>query len=186
MCCPSAKAITLTLSITGLLLSLYALHVETQASKDPDYVALCDISQSMSCSKVFSSPYGRGFGLVGLLLGETHPTNQPNSVYGIIFYSTMMLAAFMTNKVVSTIQFYLSLVSVAGSLYLAYILYFILQEMCPVCVSTYVVNILLFITSWCKKRSLSATTMSTTSNSSWRGRSSSSTDSQSQAFKKFI
>ena len=109
MCCPSTKFITLTLSITGLLLSLYALHVETQASKDPEYVALCDISSwSMSCSKVLSSPYGRGFGLVALLLGETHPINQPNSVYGIMFYCIMMLSAFLTSKIVSKIQVKLS------------------------------------------------------------------------------
>ena len=147
MCFPSIKSITITLSIIGLVLSLYALHVETQASKDPNYVALCDISSlSMSCSKVFSSPYGKGFGLVGRILGDDHPVNQTNSVYGIIFYSTMLLSAFLKSKLVSTVQFYLTLVSVVGSLYLAYILYFILQELCPVCVSTYVLNIFLAIT----------------------------------------
>ena len=147
MCCPSIRSITLMLSITGLLLSIYALHVETQASKDPEYVALCDISSmSLSCSKVLSSSYGRGFGLISILLGDTHPLNQPNSVYGIIFYSIMMLMALLNNKITSGIQFYLSISSVAMSLYLAYILYFKLEELCPLCVSTYAVNFLLFIT----------------------------------------
>ena len=147
MCCPSTKSITIILSILGLLLSLYALHVETQASLDPEYVALCDIpSLSLSCSKVLSSSYGKGFGLVSFILGDTHQLNQPNSVYGIIFYSIMMLLAFLSSRMMSKVQFYLSLTSVAMSLYLAYILYFILEELCPLCVATYAVNLLLFIT----------------------------------------
>ena len=147
MCCPSTKCLTLTLSLAGLLLSLYALHVETQASKDPEYVALCDISSlSLSCSKVLASRYGKGFGVVGPLLGEDHELNQPNSVYGIIFYSIMLLLAFLTGKFMSRLQFFLSVSSVIASVYLAYILYFILEELCPLCVSTYVVNFLLFIT----------------------------------------
>ena len=30
--------------------------------------------------------YGRGFGLIELVLGKDHIANQPNSVFGIIFY----------------------------------------------------------------------------------------------------
>ena len=35
--------------------------------------------------------------------------------------------------------------AVGGSIYLGYVLYFILQELCPVCISTYIINLLLFI-----------------------------------------
>ena len=55
---------------------------------DENYVALCDIDETVSYSKVFTSKYGKGFGLVELLNGdENHPLNQPNSLYGIIFYA---------------------------------------------------------------------------------------------------
>merc|ERR1712179_54124 len=108
-----------------------------------------------SCSKVLTSSYGRG-GVIGILLGDSHPLNQPNSVYGIIFYSIMIIMALLNNKIMCSIQFYMSLSSVIMSLYLAYILYFILEELCPLCVSTYAVNLILFITSWCKKRSIAA------------------------------
>ena len=54
--------------------------------------------------QVFGSPYGRGFGLVAPLLGEEHPLNQPNSVYGVIFYSTVLLMAFMSHAVVAKLQ----------------------------------------------------------------------------------
>lgn len=41
--------------LLGILLSLYAFHVEREKAQDPSYKALCDVSSSISCSKVFSS-----------------------------------------------------------------------------------------------------------------------------------
>ena len=35
--------------------------------------------------------YGMGFGLVEPLLGKNSPLNIPNSIFGIIFYSLVML-----------------------------------------------------------------------------------------------
>lgn len=43
----------------GLLLSVYALHVELSRERDPEYRAMCDLGESVSCSKVFSSRYVR-------------------------------------------------------------------------------------------------------------------------------
>ena len=127
MCCPSSRAVTVFFALLGLALSMYALHVETQvnwlmfhvdvviiglkipfihqASKDPSYTALCDISSlHMSCSKVFSSKWGTGFGVVGDLIGSDHPLNQPNSIYGICFYSFILLLAFINVGFVAKIQ----------------------------------------------------------------------------------
>ena len=68
-------------------------------------MAFCDISHlQMSCSKVFSSKYGRGFGLVSLILPEDHPLNQPNSVYGIIFYSLFLLLSFLNLRFIARLQ----------------------------------------------------------------------------------
>ncbi len=39
-----------------------------------------------------------------------------------------------------------------GSVYLAYILYFVLETLCVICVSIYAVNFLLLITAACKLR----------------------------------
>eukprot|EP00795_Rhopilema_esculentum_P015457 gene15457-6707_t len=44
-----------TTCIIGVILSLYALHVEIAKEKDADFKAMCDISEKMSCSKVFNS-----------------------------------------------------------------------------------------------------------------------------------
>lgn len=43
------------LCVVGITLSAYALHVEFSKMHNKDYKALCDISEHMSCSKVFTS-----------------------------------------------------------------------------------------------------------------------------------
>ena len=45
----------LLVCLLGILLSLYAFHVEREKARDPIYKAMCDVSSSISCSKVFSS-----------------------------------------------------------------------------------------------------------------------------------
>lgn len=45
----------LLVCLLGILLSIYAFHVEREKARDASYKALCDVSSSISCSKVFSS-----------------------------------------------------------------------------------------------------------------------------------
>ncbi|XP_065436622.1 vitamin K epoxide reductase complex subunit 1-like protein 1, partial [Chrysemys picta bellii] len=49
------KLLRLVLCALGLVLSVYALHVESSRERDPGYRAMCDLSPSVSCSKVFTS-----------------------------------------------------------------------------------------------------------------------------------
>lgn len=136
------------LGIIGLILSVYTIFVEVSAHSDKSYKAMCDISESVSCSKVFLSKYGTGFGLVGPILGEESIFNIPNSIFGIIFYSLIICISLVGNrkqglKVLSILSF----LSCAMSVYLATILY-MLQDICMVCVSTYIVNFSLFYVSF--------------------------------------
>lgn len=71
----------------GVLFSIYALNIEMHAESDSSYEALCDISEHVSCTKVFTSKYGKGFGIIGPIFGEKSILNQPNPLYGIFFYS---------------------------------------------------------------------------------------------------
>ncbi|XP_072889513.1 vitamin K epoxide reductase complex subunit 1-like protein 1 isoform X1 [Hemitrygon akajei] len=128
----------------GLVLSVYAYHVETSKERDAAYRAMCDLSESISCSKVFTSRWGRGFGLLGTFLGQDSILNQPNSVYGLLFYLLQLLLSLTGSAVAAVVLLLTSLVSLAGSLYLAYILVFVLRDLCLVCVTTYVLNLLLF------------------------------------------
>lgn len=45
----------------GIALSSYAFYVETKKEHDDSYVAMCDINEFMSCTKVFSSKYNLSF-----------------------------------------------------------------------------------------------------------------------------
>jgi len=39
----------------GIALSLYALWVEVQKHRDPQYVAVCDLGENAKCSRVLTS-----------------------------------------------------------------------------------------------------------------------------------
>ena len=41
-----------------------------------------------------------------------------------------------------------SILSVMGSMYLGYILYFVLEDFCVICVTTYVLNFILFLLNY--------------------------------------
>lgn len=45
----------LFLCAIGCGLSLYAYHVETTKETNPSYTAMCDLSETVSCSTVFTS-----------------------------------------------------------------------------------------------------------------------------------
>ncbi|XP_022107375.1 vitamin K epoxide reductase complex subunit 1-like protein 1 [Acanthaster planci] len=131
------------LCFIGTVLSVYALYVETSKEANPQYKAMCDIGESMSCSKVFTSKYGRGFGILGSILGDHHILNQPNCFLGVIFYILQVAIAKIHTLAATNFLLMTSILSNVGSVYLAYILYFVLEDFCLVCVSTYIVNALL-------------------------------------------
>jgi vitamin-K-epoxide reductase (warfarin-sensitive) len=139
---------------------VYALHVETRRAADPEYRALCDISESMSCSRVFNSPYGRGFGIVGRVLGHDHPLNAPNSVFGIAVYAAMLLLGGRRSAAGARNELLVTVAVCLGSAYLGYILVVVLQDICVVCMSTYVVNAALLLVNAGRARIASSRTAS--------------------------
>ncbi|KAK6473412.1 vitamin K epoxide reductase complex subunit 1-like protein 1 [Huso huso] len=138
----------LLVCILGILVSFYAYHVETEKERDTGYRAMCDVSDSVSCSKVFTSRWGRGFGVLGSIFGKASAMNQPNSVYGLAFYVFQMLLGLTVSAMAALILMTTSIVSVLGSLYLGYILYFVLKNFCILCVTTYVLNVILFMLNY--------------------------------------
>ena len=114
----------------GILLSIYALHVERNLKKK-SYQAACDFSERVSCSKAFSSPYGHLFGL-------------SNAFFGLLFYFGMYALLLFH---LQFLFFMGAFCSVFGSFYLAYLSYVKLKTFCLVCTSIYLVNILLLILS---------------------------------------
>lgn len=139
------RVLRLLVCALGIALSVYAYHVETSRENDAAYRALCDINPSISCSKVFTSRWGRGFGLVENLLGAQSLLNQPNSVFGVVFYALQIVLGFVGLVAAAVTLLATSLVSIAGSLYLAYILFYILEDFCVICITTYVLNFILLL-----------------------------------------
>jgi vitamin-K-epoxide reductase (warfarin-sensitive) len=79
-----------------------------------------------------------------------HALDQPNAVLGIAFYGIALLLPKMKfiPKGVRTLGMWLaSCVSCASSAWLGYILVNVLHDICIVCVSTYVVNAIIFFFS---------------------------------------
>ncbi|XP_053495774.1 vitamin K epoxide reductase complex subunit 1 [Ictalurus furcatus] len=139
--------VRVVLCALGLILSVYALHVELSRENDPNYRAMCDLAESVSCSKVFTSRWGRGFGLVQLFIEKDNILNQPNSVLGIIFYTLQLGLGQMVSTTAANFLVMASWVSIAGSIYLAAILVLVLGDFCMVCVSTYIINFALLYTN---------------------------------------
>ncbi|CAL8304788.1 unnamed protein product [Lota lota] len=142
------------LCVLGVVLSVYALHVELSRERNPDYRAVCDFGESVSCSKVFTSRWGRGFGLVQFFVAEDHFLNQPNSILGIVFYTLQLSLGLSVSPRAAMLLVLSSWVSLAGSLYLACILLFVLEDLCLVCVSTYVLNLALMLLNLKRRRGL--------------------------------
>ncbi|XP_067295793.1 vitamin K epoxide reductase complex subunit 1-like protein 1 [Pseudorasbora parva] len=142
------RIVRLLVCLSGILISLYAFHVEREKTRDVNYRAMCDLSSSISCSKVFTSRWGRGFGLLGTIFGNDSAVNQPNSVYGIFFYVFQLLLGLTASAMAALILMTTSIASVMGSLYLGYILYFVLKDFCFICVTTYLLNFILFVLNY--------------------------------------
>uniref|UniRef100_A0AC11EPT0 Vitamin K epoxide reductase complex subunit 1 like 1 n=1 Tax=Ovis aries TaxID=9940 RepID=A0AC11EPT0_SHEEP len=64
----------------GILLSIYAYHVEREKERDPEHRALCDLGPWVKCSAALASRWGRGFGLLGSIFGKDGVLNQPNII----------------------------------------------------------------------------------------------------------
>ncbi|XP_046579378.1 vitamin K epoxide reductase complex subunit 1-like protein 1 [Haliotis rubra] len=142
----------LLLCSLGIVISGYAYHVEMSKEKDDSYRALCDFSETISCSKVFTSRWGRGFGLIDRIVGRESLLNQPNSVFGMIFYAFQVTIAYNPTSFGAVVQLVSSMIANVGSIYLAYILFFVLKDVCIVCMSMYVINFLLLLCSISKLR----------------------------------
>jgi vitamin-K-epoxide reductase (warfarin-sensitive) len=127
--------------LLGVAVALYALYVEYRSAADPDYEALCDISESIKCTKVLMSEYGHILSKWGVV-GETSVFNVPNPVLGLCFYLLVLLWPFPQRWPVLLASF----LSLLFSAYLAYILATVLKDFCLVCVSSYVVNTAILFT----------------------------------------
>jgi len=127
-------------ALLGLAASTAATYVHYNLVKNPDYSSFCDISSTVSCKAAYLSRYGSVLGV-------------PVAVGGILFFSWVILlmwGARGNSRIKDSAPTYIfagSTLALAVSLYLAYASFFILKEVCPLCVATYVAVIGVFVIS---------------------------------------
>lgn len=140
------------LSLLGLAVSLYALHVEHNLDIDAGYRPFCDIASYVSCSKAFRSSFAKGLGVTPPVLGNDHLLTQRNPVYGCLTYTLMFMVQFIRSQWAANLSILLSVFMNILSVYLFGILVY-LRTVCVVCVCIYIINALLLYFSLRKRSS---------------------------------
>ena len=144
-----ARTLIIGLAALGLVASVASLYVHYQILADPSYVSFCDVSETVSCESVLTSQYGKVFGI-------------PVAVGGAVWSSLVLMLGVMGMRPagsekagrVAGYVFVLSTIGLAGVLYLGYASFFILRQMCPLCLTMYVAVIGLFAVSGAAASSL--------------------------------
>lgn len=128
-------------AVVGLAVSLTSLYVHYQLLANPSYTSFCDVSATVSCSQAYLSPYGSFLGV-------------PVALFGVLWFAfVLVLAAIEAGGPAAFKEsfpgylFVLATVGLAVILYLAYAAFFVLKELCLLCLVTYVAVIGLFIVS---------------------------------------
>jgi len=137
---PLARKLLVAFSVLGLGASAAATWVHYNLIRNPDYQAFCDINSTVSCKDAYLSRYGSVAGV-------------PVAVGGILFFTWVLLMLWGSrgkSAIKDSAPAYIfagSTLGLAVVLYLAYASFFVLHEVCPLCVATYVAVIGVFIVS---------------------------------------
>jgi len=146
-----ARTLIIALAVLALAASTYALYVHYRMLADPTYTSACNINETVSCEAVLTSQYGSVAGV---------PVAAGGAIWSALI---LLLAVFgMTParsdkaEAVAGYIFILSTIGLAGVLYLGYASFFILRQMCPICMTMYVSVIGLFVVSGAAASALGA------------------------------
>ena len=127
-------------ALLGLAASASATYVHYNLIKNPDYSSFCDINETVSCKAAYLSRYGSVAGV-------------PVAVGGGLFFAAVLILMWGSrgkSRITDSAPSYIfagSTLALAVVLYLAYASFFILKEVCPLCVATYVAVIGVFVLS---------------------------------------
>src|SRR5919107_2005164 len=137
---PLARKLLILFSVLGAGASTAATYVHYHLIRNPDYSSFCDINATITCKAAYLSRYGSIGGV-------------PVAVGGIVFFAWVLLMLWGSrgkSRIADSTPAYLfagSTLGLAVVIYLAYASFFVLKEVCPLCVATYVAVIGLFIIS---------------------------------------
>ncbi len=137
---PLARKLLVGFAVLGLAASSISTYVHYHLVTAPDYRSFCDITTTVRCSQAYLSRYGSIGGV-------------PVAIGGIVFFAFVLLLAWGSrarSRIEDSAPAYIftaSTVALAMVLYLAYASFFILKEVCPLCVLTYVAVAGIFVVS---------------------------------------
>jgi len=137
-----ARTLIVVFGSLALAASVASLYVHYQMVADPLYTSFCDISETVSCEAVMTSQYGSVYGV-------------PVAAGGAVWSGLVLLLGVVGMRPprseeagrIAGYVFLLATVGLAGVLYLGYASFFVLRQMCPLCVAMYVGVIGLFVVS---------------------------------------
>jgi uncharacterized membrane protein/protein-disulfide isomerase len=136
----SARKLLIAFALLGLIASTTSTYVHYQLIRNPDYHSFCDINTTVSCTQAYLSRYGSVAGV-------------PVAVGGVLFFGCVLLLVWggggksRIKDSAPAYVFALSTLALAVTLYLAYASFFILKEICPLCVTTYIAVVGVFVVS---------------------------------------
>jgi uncharacterized membrane protein len=137
---PLARKLLIVFALLGLGASGAATYVHYNLIQNPDYSSFCDLNATVSCKAAYLSRYGSIAGV-------------PVAVGGIVFFGWVLLMLWGgtgKSRIRDSAPAYIfagSTLALAAVLYLAYASFFVLKEVCPLCVTTYIAVIGVFIIS---------------------------------------
>src|SRR5439155_12444929 len=111
------------IALCGLLICIYGDYIERSLQTNPLYHPVCDISDRVSCTATFKSPYGKLLGIKNMWVGM--------ATYGMI-----CILAYLD---MSVPIFYISLCLVIISIGLGYLLLYKIKSFCPLCIALYII-----------------------------------------------
>lgn len=136
----TARKLLTAFALLGLIASAAATWVHYNLIRNPDYTSFCDINATITCKQAYLSRYGSIAGV-------------PVALGGVIFFAWVLLMVWASRgksrveDSAPTYVFAASTLALAVVLYLGYASFFILKEVCPLCVTTYVAVIAVFVIS---------------------------------------
>jgi len=135
-----ARKLLIAFALLGLVASSAATWVHYHLIKNPDFSSFCDINATISCKQAYLSRYGSVGGV-------------PVAVGGLVFFVLVLLLVWGStgkSRIADSAPAYIfaaSTLALAVVLYLAYASFFVLKEVCPLCVTTYAAVIGIFVIS---------------------------------------
>jgi uncharacterized membrane protein/protein-disulfide isomerase len=136
-----AAGLALAFSILGFGASVTAAYTHYQMLNDPTYVSFCDVNATVSCTAAYSSRFGSVQGV-------------PVALFGAIWFAFAALVSLTglagpmpARESAPGYLFAGSTLALAAVMYLAYASFAVLKTLCPVCLTTYVAVLGLFLVS---------------------------------------